>query len=113
MRNVNALLAEKFKNKEFEKDYHRTAAFYRLADEVLVLRKKRGLTQKQLAQMVGTTQAVISRLENASVKPSFETIVKLAEALEAAVDVRLMPLEAIRQEGDDMAEAALQTCLRA
>ncbi len=97
MKDIKNLLVEKFKDKEFEKKYHRTAAFFRLADEVLLLRKKRGLTQKELAEKVGTTQTVISRLESASVKPSFETILKIAEALDAAVKFELLPLETIRQ----------------
>jgi transcriptional regulator with XRE-family HTH domain len=98
MKDLNALLVEKFKNKEFEKKYHRTAALFRLADEVLLLRRKRGLTQKELAVKVGTTQAVVSRLENASVKPSLETIIKIAEALDAVVNVQLLPIETIRLE---------------
>ena len=100
MKDSNSLLIERFKNKDFEKKYHHTASFFRLADEVLMLRKQRGLTQKELAEKVGTTQAVVSRLENASVKPSLETILKIAQALDAAVDVRLIPLETIRKETD-------------
>jgi transcriptional regulator with XRE-family HTH domain len=98
MNDINSLLIEKFKDKVFEKKYFRTAALYRLADEVLLLRKERGLTQKELAEKVGTTQAVISRLENASVKPSLETILKIAEALDAVVHVQLLPIETVRLE---------------
>ncbi len=98
MKDINTLLVEKFKNKDFEKKYHRTASLFRLADEMLMLRKKRGLTQKELAKKVGTTQAVVSRLENASVKPSLETIIKIAEALDAVVNVQLLPMETIRLE---------------
>jgi len=108
MRDVKSLLAEKFKNKDFERQYHRTSAFFRLADEVLMLRKRRGITQKELAEKVGTTQAVVSRLENASVKASLETIVKLAEALDAVVDVRLIPLEQVRKEPDDLTPSNIQ-----
>ncbi len=98
MKDIKALLSEKFKDQEFEKQYHRTAAFYRLADELLLLRKKRGLSQTELAEAAETTQAVVSRLENASVKASLESVVKLAEALDAAVDVRLIPLEDVRKK---------------
>lgn len=97
MKDLNARIAETFKDPNVEKRYLRTSALYRLAAEVLLLRKQRGLTQKELAEKVGTTQAVISRLESASVKPSLETILKIAEALDAAVDVRLLPTEKIRK----------------
>jgi transcriptional regulator with XRE-family HTH domain len=98
MKDLKARIAERFQDKNFEKKYLRTSALYRLAGEMLLLRKQRGLTQKELAEKVGTTQAVISRLESASVKPSLETILKIAEALDAAVDVRLLPVEKIRQK---------------
>ena len=108
MKDINALLNEKFKDKEFEKQYHREAAFDRLADELLLLRKKRGITQRELAEKMGTTQAVVSRLENATVKPSMETIVKLAEALDAALDVRLVPLEQIKKEIEEVEQVVSQ-----
>ena len=96
MSNLNSRIAEKFKDRNVEKKYLRTSAYYRLAAGLLLLRKQRGLTQKELAEKVGTTQTVISRLENASVKPSLETILKVAEALDAAVDFRLLPIENMR-----------------
>ncbi len=101
MKDLKNRIAEKFNDKNFEKKYLRTSAFYRLAGEILLLRKQRGLTQKELAEKVGTTQAVISRLESASVKPSLETILKIAEALDAAVDVRLRPVESVRRAEKD------------
>jgi transcriptional regulator with XRE-family HTH domain len=101
MKNLASLLAEKLKDKDFEKQYHRNETFFRLADELLLLRKKRGITQKELAEKMGTTQAVISRLENATVKPSMETIIKVAEALGAVVDTRLIPLEEIKKEVEE------------
>jgi len=108
MKSLNALLAEKFKDQDFEKKYHRTSALFRLADEVLLLRKKRGLTQKELATKVETTQAVVSRLENATVKPSMETILKIAEALNAVVDIRLVPIEEVRKTSEDVSESNAQ-----
>ena len=98
MKDINSMINEKFKNKDFEKNYHRSATFYRLADELLLLRKKRGLSQKELAEKAGTTQAVVSRLENASVKASLESVVNFAEALEALVDIHLVPLEEVRRK---------------
>lgn len=93
MKDFNSILKGKFKDKKFENQYHRIATFYRLADELLLLRKKRGFSQKELAEKAGTTQAVVSRLENASVKASLDSVVNFAEALDAFVDVKLIPLE--------------------
>lgn len=98
MSDLTARIAGKFKDSAVEKKYLRSAAIHRLAGALLLLRKERGLTQKELAEKVGTTQTVISRLESASVKPSIETILKIAEALDAAVDVRLIPVEKMRRQ---------------
>lgn len=102
MKDLKTRIAEKFKDKDFEKEYHRTAALYRLAGRVLLLRKQRGLTQKELAEKVGTTQAVVSRLESASVKPSIETVLKFAEALDAVLDFRLTPIEDARRKSENL-----------
>lgn len=93
MKDINKLIEEKFQDKNFQLDFLSSETFSRLADELLILRKKRGVTQKQLADMIGTTQAVISRLENASVKASLETVVKIAKAMNALVDIKLIPVE--------------------
>jgi transcriptional regulator with XRE-family HTH domain len=113
MKDLKSRIAEKFSDQDFEKKYHRTASLYRLADRVLLLRKQRGLTQKELAEIVGTTQAVISRLESASVKPSMETILKIAEALDAVVNIQLLPIETVRRaKGQDETEDKKQDPLK-
>ena len=54
------------------------------------LRILRGLTQAQLASMVGTRQPSIARLENGSSQPSLSFLQKIAEALDAKIEVRLV-----------------------
>ena len=101
MDNITEQLKEKFQDQEFLREYYRSAAFFRIADQILAMRKQHGLTQSELADKVGTTQAVISRLENVSVKPSLDTIVRIAEALDAVVEVRLKSLEDLKPFGED------------
>jgi transcriptional regulator with XRE-family HTH domain len=50
----------------------------------------RGLTQTQLAELVGTRQPSIARLENGSSLPSISFLQKVAAALDARVEVRLV-----------------------
>ena len=57
-------------------------------------RQRAGLTQADLAQRVGTTQSAISRLENGHVRPSIETIERLAKACGATLELRLRTPEA-------------------
>ena len=45
-------------------------------------RKAKGLNQDQLAEIVGVSASAISQYENGKKTPSFETALKLAEALD-------------------------------
>ena len=50
-------------------------------DDIARARKKKGMTQKQLADLVGITQPQLSRLEKQPSKASVDLIGKLARAL--------------------------------
>ena len=63
-------------------------AHFRLAGEMLALRKARGLTQRQLAQKTGVNQSEISRIEGGSANPTMSTVAVLAGALGAELSVR-------------------------
>ena len=69
----------------------------RIARDLYTLRAKSGLTQKQLAQLVGTTPSVISRLENADYSGhSLNMIQRIASALNRRVDIRFVKAVAKR-----------------
>lgn len=50
-------------------------------EDVRRLRKARGLSQAELADLVGVTQGLISKIENGDGNPTLETIMRLAVAL--------------------------------
>ncbi len=50
------------------------------------LRESRGLTQKQLAELVGTTQQTVGRWENGKAEPSLSTLSDLAMIFGTSVD---------------------------
>ncbi len=51
-----------------------------------------GLTQAKLAELVGTTQSVISRLEDADYEGhSLSMLQRVAEALHRRIDIRFVP----------------------
>lgn len=60
-------------------------AHFRLAGELLSLRKARGLTQRELSQRTGIQQSEISRIEAAHANPTVVTVSTLARALGAEV----------------------------
>lgn len=57
--------------------------------QIARLRILRGLTQAQLAEMVGTRQPSIARLENGSSVPSLSFLERIAEALDATVEIKI------------------------
>lgn len=74
--------------------YEKAGRAIRLAMEIRALREARGLSQRELAERVGTTQSAIARLEGGNVSPSLPTLDKIAEALEAELSVSLADLSA-------------------
>ena len=62
-----------------------------IAEMILAAREKAGLTQGQLAKLVGTTQSVVSRLEDADYEGHSLTMLRrIAEALHQRVEIRLV-----------------------
>jgi transcriptional regulator with XRE-family HTH domain len=58
--------------------------------QVARLRLQRGLTQAQLAELVGTRQPSIARLENGNSAPSLSFLNKIAAVLNAKIEVRFV-----------------------
>jgi DNA-binding XRE family transcriptional regulator len=59
--------------------------------QVARLRIQRGLTQTQLAEMVGTRQPSIARLENGTRVPSLSFLDRIAKALDARIELHFVP----------------------
>ncbi len=65
-----------------------------VAQLIYEARTSSGLTQKQLAELIGTKQPVIARLEDADYEGhSLSMLQKIAQALNQRVVIHLTPLE--------------------
>lgn len=64
---------------------------YTPGQQIAQLRILRGLTQAQLAEIVGSRQSYIARLENGSSIPSLSFLDCIAKSLDACVELRLIP----------------------
>jgi len=63
-----------------------------VAQKIYELRQKAGLTQQELAKLVGTTPSVISRLEGADYRGhSLSMLRRIAAALDKRVEIRFVP----------------------
>ena len=65
--------------------------FAQIAEQVVVQRRARGLSQAELAKLCGTTQSAIARLETGGRPPRIDTLLRIANALDCALHVELRP----------------------
>ena len=73
--------------------YEKAGRTIRLACEIRSLREKRGLSQRELAERLGTTQSAVARLEAGNISPSLPTLDKVADALGVELMVSLVDLD--------------------
>lgn len=89
------VLNEELKDPAFAEAYEKTKDMdipYEIREVPLGnLRKKKGLTQKKLAEKTGYSQADISRLESGKRKPSLRTLSKIAESLDMELHITFVP----------------------
>lgn len=73
--------------------YERARRAFELGERVRHLREERGLSQRELAEKIGSTQPAIARLEAGGVAPSIQTLERIAAALgrELVVDFSSPP----------------------
>ncbi len=76
---------------EFRREYEVLKPGFELIESIVRRRKELEMTQKELADKLGTGQAVISRLEGANISPTLASLVKIAEALDSDLHIELKP----------------------
>jgi DNA-binding XRE family transcriptional regulator len=78
--------------------YEEELANAEVARKIYDLREAAGLTQRQLAKLVGTTASVICRLEDADYEGhSLAMLRRIAEALDKRVEIRFVPVRRKRK----------------
>ena len=89
-----ALKQKAFKNKNVKNEYDKLDLEFQLLNEMLTARKEAGLNQSQVAELMGTKQTSITRLESSlsagNHSPSLSTIKKYANAVGCHLDIRFV-----------------------
>lgn len=68
-----------------------------IAFQIINLREKAGLTQKELAELVGTRQSNIARIESADYTSyTWKTLEKITKALKARLEIKIIPVDSPR-----------------
>ena len=81
------------KDPEFRAAYDALEEEFALAGTLIQARGKADMTQEQVAQAMGTTQAVIARLESGRIMPSTRTLQRYAKATGMRLRIQLVPEE--------------------
>lgn len=69
------------KDPELKKEYDRLEPEYAIIRQLIEVRTQQHLSQKDLAERIGTRQTNISRLESGNYNPSLQFLKKVAEGL--------------------------------
>jgi DNA-binding XRE family transcriptional regulator len=92
--NFDRYLARKLEDNEFSARFQAANQAWEIALQLAALRQARGLTQKQVAELLGTKQQAIARLEDPTdTGHSLSMVRKYIEALGASLDVTSIPTE--------------------
>ena len=80
---------ELFKDAQIKAEYDVLAPEYELISQIIKARTEKKMTQKQLAEKIGTRQSNIARLESGNGNPSFRFLQKIAGALDKKLSFAL------------------------
>lgn len=91
---------KEYKNKcledsNFKKEYDDLEPEYDIINAMIKARKEKGLTQKQLSELTGISQADISRIENGTRNPSLEMIKRLATGMGMRLKLDFIPVSKV------------------
>lgn len=70
-------------------EYERLRSRYEAISLLMSARKEQNITQKELAERIGTQKSNISRFENGSCNPSLDFLVKVAHGLGKELHIEL------------------------
>ncbi len=73
------------RSKRYREEYERLQPFEQVARIAIMRRAQLGLSQQEVAERMGTTTSIISRIERGQNRTSTKTLRRLGEALDTAV----------------------------
>ena len=107
--NFDEYLDSQMKDPEFASRFEQAGDSWEVALQLAALRQKAGLSQKELAKRVNTSQQNISRLESPSYEGhSLANLRRVATALNARVRVTLEPNKGTSQRARKVSAAPIR-----
>ena len=82
---------EAFKDVRVKQAYNELGPEYDIIQAMIDVRKAQNMTQKDLSEVTGITQADISRIENGTRNPSLEMVKRLAAGMGMQLKLEFIP----------------------
>lgn len=100
---------DKWSDQEYREGYLEASIEQGIAWQVKAIRKHRNMSQGKLAELLGTQQSAISRLEDPDYGSySLDTLIKLAHVFDCALNVKFIPYSQLATESEDLSEEAMR-----
>ena len=90
---LKELTAELMQDQDFREEYESLQPEMNIMRAMMDARIRAGMTQMELSQKSGISQADISRLENGSRNPSLALLKRLAAAMNTTLKIEFVPNE--------------------
>ncbi|MCL5951953.1 MAG: helix-turn-helix transcriptional regulator [Chloroflexi bacterium] len=94
-------LKRRLEDPEFRRAYEELEPEFQITRQIVALRNERKMTQTELAKRTGTTQSSIARLESKGRVGTLRLLQRVADALDAQLEVRLVPRAASHTKGGE------------
>ncbi len=89
MKNYTTVKRKLLRDPAIKRAYEALGPEYALSEIIIRRRIERGMTQKELARKIGTTQSAVSRLESGRYNPTIDFLRVLAKALDRELKISL------------------------
>ncbi len=91
VRTFRSRLKEELKDAEFKVHYQKERQALKLAMKIAKLREEKGLSQQQLAKLMGTSQQAVSRIESGEYEGfTLKTLEKIADATGTRIKIEFV-----------------------
>lgn len=90
MKTLNEMLPEEMKNDKFRKEYEAIQPELDVIRAMVDARNSVNMTQKELSERTGISQADISKIENGTRNPSLNLLKRLAEGMGMTLKIKFV-----------------------
>lgn len=94
MTNYDELRSKLLSDPAVKEEYESLRPEYDIISAMIEARKRNNLTQKELSERTGISQADISRLENGTRNPSLNLLKRIAAGMDSYVKIEFVPRNA-------------------